>query len=46
MHRSLKNRPTHRQQGFTLIEQVLLMIITGIIAVGSSQFIVSYRGNY
>ncbi|MCJ8298376.1 MAG: prepilin-type N-terminal cleavage/methylation domain-containing protein [Pseudomonadales bacterium] len=43
---SVNNRQTnHRQQGFTLIEFILVMIITGIIAVGSTQFIVnSVRG--
>jgi len=35
-----------RQQAFTLVELVLLMIMTGIITVGSTQFTARYRGNY
>ncbi len=46
MQRSLKNRPTRRQQGFTLVELVLLMIMTGIISLGSTQFTARNRGNY
>jgi len=35
-----------RQQGFTLVELVLLMIMTGIITLGSTQFTARNRGNY
>ena len=46
MSGSVNNRQiNHKQQGFTLVEFILVMIITGIIAVGSTQFIVnSVRG--